>query len=214
MIRGVLHYCMTNRCAACGDKSQLSPAQRRGLRWATDLKDVGFCWACYYDYAIRMGLHRTKGGEFAINRPDILRQRTIEQMTDQNLKQWFNGFNHSARARIRPGATFVPLALEFYVDLLASQEYRCAMTGKSTQLALDHIVPLAEGGDHTPENLRFIDVELNQAKGAAMLNPNPLDRSQETGVVRVTANGRALTWFTRLSARERGRLIEELYNHR
>jgi 5-methylcytosine-specific restriction endonuclease McrA len=56
--------------------------------------------------------------------------------------------------------------------LLESQGYKCAYSGvaltpKTT--SLDHCKPLCDGGDHSIENVRFVEREVNRAKGAMSL---------------------------------------------
>lgn len=51
---------------------------------------------------------------------------------------------------------------------IADQNYRCALSGvpitpESAQL--DHVVPLADGGDNTIENLQWLHEDVNSAKG-------------------------------------------------
>ncbi len=52
--------------------------------------------------------------------------------------------------------------------LVKDQEYRCALSGiKLTpdNAALDHIVPLSEGGQHTISNCQWLLPEINAMKG-------------------------------------------------
>ncbi len=51
--------------------------------------------------------------------------------------------------------------------ILKSQNYRCALTGEPltpTNFALDHIIPLAEGGDFTAANCQLVLKLVNRAK--------------------------------------------------
>lgn len=52
--------------------------------------------------------------------------------------------------------------------LLEKQKYKCALTGwdlTPETASIDHIIPLAKGGDHTIDNAQIVDWRVNQAKG-------------------------------------------------
>lgn len=54
------------------------------------------------------------------------------------------------------------------LTLLKSQQYLCSLTGRKLtpkSASLDHIIPLAQGGDHTIENIWIVDHQANAAKG-------------------------------------------------
>lgn len=56
--------------------------------------------------------------------------------------------------------------------LLESQGYSCALTGElltPETATLDHIVPLARGGDHALENLWVLHARVNTAKGTMLV---------------------------------------------
>ena len=53
-------------------------------------------------------------------------------------------------------------------EKLEGQDYKCALTGWELQpdsFALDHIVPMSQGGDDSIENLDCVHAIANQAKG-------------------------------------------------
>jgi 5-methylcytosine-specific restriction endonuclease McrA len=54
-------------------------------------------------------------------------------------------------------------------DKLDQQNQQCPYSGKPISLGenaqLDHIVPLELGGDNSPENLEWVDAEINRMKG-------------------------------------------------
>ena len=55
------------------------------------------------------------------------------------------------------------------LSLLATQEYRCALTGRELTpetAALDHIVPIRCGGQHVIENTQVLYRDVNRAKGS------------------------------------------------
>lgn len=52
-------------------------------------------------------------------------------------------------------------------QILARQNYRCALTGEiitHNNFDLDHIVPIAEGGDFSAENCQLVTADVNRAK--------------------------------------------------
>ena len=55
------------------------------------------------------------------------------------------------------------------LKLLEYQQYRCALTGRRLTpevTALDHIVPIRQGGEHVIENTQVLHKEVNRAKGS------------------------------------------------
>ena len=53
-------------------------------------------------------------------------------------------------------------------DLLDKQQYRCALTGRHLTpdvAALDHIVPVGNGGKHSIVNVQVLHKDVNFAKG-------------------------------------------------
>ena len=51
--------------------------------------------------------------------------------------------------------------------LLEQQRYRCAMTGRQltpSTASIDHCVPIARGGRHSPDNLQIVHKDVNAAK--------------------------------------------------
>ena len=55
------------------------------------------------------------------------------------------------------------------MELITKQEFRCALTGvKITpeNAVVDHIEPIANGGDHSIENLQWVHKEVNRMKGS------------------------------------------------
>ncbi len=53
--------------------------------------------------------------------------------------------------------------------ILNHQEYRCALSGEAlnpdTKSELDHVIPVAEGGDNSKENLQVVTSKINRMKG-------------------------------------------------
>lgn len=55
------------------------------------------------------------------------------------------------------------------MDLVERQQYRCALSGVELtpqSAALDHITPVADGGDHVINNLQWLNCEVNRMKGS------------------------------------------------
>ncbi len=54
------------------------------------------------------------------------------------------------------------------LDMIQRQGYRCAISGRELTPAtavLDHIVPIAKGGEHSIENVWVVHTHVNTAKG-------------------------------------------------
>lgn len=61
------------------------------------------------------------------------------------------------------------VSVESVLRLLESQQYRCALTGRSLTpqtAAMDHIVPVRFGGEHAIDNAQVLHKEVNRAKGS------------------------------------------------
>jgi len=59
------------------------------------------------------------------------------------------------------------LTLEELREILRRQDFRCALTGQRltpTNFALDHVVPVVEGGDFTADNSQLVLKTVNRAK--------------------------------------------------
>lgn len=53
-------------------------------------------------------------------------------------------------------------------ELVRAQGFRCALSGRELTpetASLDHIVPLAQGGEHSMNNVWCVDHRINLAKG-------------------------------------------------
>jgi 5-methylcytosine-specific restriction endonuclease McrA len=73
------------------------------------------------------------------------------------------------------------------LEMVERQQYRCAISGRPLtpeNAALDHIVPVARGGQHAAENVWVVDAQVNAAKGT-------LTMEEFLAVCRDVANGPA-----------------------
>lgn len=58
------------------------------------------------------------------------------------------------------------------MNLVEEQNYRCALSGRELTpetASIDHVVPIARGGEHNLENLWVVDQQVNSAKGTMTL---------------------------------------------
>jgi len=56
----------------------------------------------------------------------------------------------------------------YLVNLIEEQGYRCRLSGLELTpdtAALDHIIPVAKGGEHVAENVAWVHEEINRMKG-------------------------------------------------
>lgn len=54
-------------------------------------------------------------------------------------------------------------------ELIARQEYRCALTGvelEPSTAEIDHVIAVKDGGDHSISNLQVLHRVVNRMKGA------------------------------------------------
>jgi len=80
---------------------------------------------------------------------------------------WLITHRHSRKPRKRCVRGREVLTLEELRDILRSQDFRCALTGEQltpTNFALDHIVPIVDGGDFTASNSQLVLKTVNRAK--------------------------------------------------
>jgi len=66
-----------------------------------------------------------------------------------------------------PKAIHDGLTIKALRALIERQGYKCALTGdelRPDNCTLDHVVPLARGGEHSITNAQFILKEVNRAK--------------------------------------------------
>lgn len=59
------------------------------------------------------------------------------------------------------------------LELVQRQEFRCAISGRELTpetASIDHIVPLARGGEHAIANVWIVDHQVNTAKGTLALD--------------------------------------------
>lgn len=82
------------------------------------------------------------------------------------------GSRQSTRRRRRkseqqdPGYCFV--SVPEVLELLEKQRFECALSGRELTpetAVLDHVIPVARGGEHRIENAQVLDAEVNRAKG-------------------------------------------------
>ena len=62
-----------------------------------------------------------------------------------------------------------PVSTDNVLQLLESQQYRCALTGRDLTpdtAALDHIIPIRCDGEHVIENTQVLHKDVNRAKGS------------------------------------------------
>ena len=83
-----------------------------------------------------------------------------------------------------------PVNVANVLRLLESQQYRCALTGRSLtpdMASLDHIIPVRCGGEHLVENTQVLHKDVNRAK-TTMTNEEFIQLCRE--VVEHTAYGK------------------------
>ncbi len=75
-------------------------------------------------------------------------------------------FFYSKTRRARLKNVVVNFSKDQWEAIKRAYKYRCAYCGKKTiQLTQDHVIPLAKGGSHTPENIVPACISCNSSKG-------------------------------------------------
>jgi len=80
---------------------------------------------------------------------------------------WLATHRHSRKPRKRRVRGREVLTLGELREILRRQDFRCALTGQQltpTNFALDHIVPVVDGGDFTASNSQLVLKSANRAK--------------------------------------------------
>ena len=73
---------------------------------------------------------------------------------------WFEGkIERYGQKKSRPN-----LPSKWKWDTFEKSDYKCTYCGSTKFLEIDHIIPLAKGGSHTPENLQTLCMKCNSAK--------------------------------------------------
>jgi hypothetical protein len=88
---------------------------------------------------------------------------------DYNIAYQMHKCNDHAFERMKGEAIFKPVTNTALMDLILSQKGVCALTGESTHLVFDHIMPLALEGNHDVSNLRAVSRNANYAQEAIIL---------------------------------------------
>lgn len=105
------------------------------------------------------------------NKMKALRSAAQQPPWDRAMRRKIVGLCIRSRVsewRIRMNVTQQQLRLQ-----LRQQDYTCALTGRPLTpetATIDHLQPLNRGGQHTIENLRFVHVDANRAKGTLTLD--------------------------------------------
>lgn len=93
--------------------------------------------------------------------PEYQRARS-RRYYEANKHRWLD---YSAQRRVREGSA----SPEVQSRIAELRTQSCAYCDSTQQIEIDHIVPLARGGTHTPENLAPACRSCNRSKGAFLL---------------------------------------------
>lgn len=82
---------------------------------------------------------------------------------------WLHLQRHKPKAQVRRRrvGNLEVITLGELRQILKAQNYRCALTNEiltAENLSLDHIVPIAEGGDFSAANCQLVTADVNRAK--------------------------------------------------
>ena len=75
-----------------------------------------------------------------------------------------------ARMKIRVGGAVERIPRAYIIERDNSRCHICRKKCRSSEIHIDHVIPLSKGGTHTLENLRVAHAKCNMAKGARACN--------------------------------------------
>lgn len=115
------------------------------------------------------------------NREEIIRRQAEYKRRNPHIgaasfQRMYAARGDEIRARGRISAQNRRIAMgdgvvtsEDWVQILDEYGHKCAYCDKGGPLEMDHIVPLARGGPHSPENIAPACSKCNRSKGAKLL---------------------------------------------
>jgi 5-methylcytosine-specific restriction endonuclease McrA len=78
--------------------------------------------------------------------------------------------NGTRAARTRTGRDQSYVSRAYIIERDGGRCHLCGKRPRPGEIQLDHLIPVSEGGDHTPENLRVACAFCNRSKGARACN--------------------------------------------
>lgn len=167
---------------ATGSNKSKSPATERQLGLFVETKDDGMAhasqtrcqWRRFRACDLVRLLNATPLGP-VINDRQLYRHRQRAPWIQCGENQidllryvaWLVNQRHTRKPRKRRIRGRQVLTLDELREILRSQDFRCALTGQPltpTNFALDHIVPIVDGGDFTASNAQLVLKTVNRAK--------------------------------------------------
>lgn len=168
-------------CAKCShlvdiDYSQRYEAERRGDRTEYRKRYNRSYWARNSERLSRRNAEWARANREAINAYRVEwyarnaeRQRAYHR---EHYRTWgtrnrdrLNGAAHRRRSRTRDNGIYRVSASDIR-KMRARQSGECSYCGRVANLTVDHIIPIARGGSHSPGNLILACGPCNRSKGA------------------------------------------------
>jgi 5-methylcytosine-specific restriction endonuclease McrA len=101
------------------------------------------------------------------HRKDLVRTRVLTQAW--RIEHPEQARIHRARRRARIASVLATLTAAEWEAILEAAGHACIYCGTATNLTMDHLTPLARGGNHTAENVAPACGPCNSSKGAKVV---------------------------------------------
>jgi 5-methylcytosine-specific restriction endonuclease McrA len=128
----------------------------------------------------RKEYHRARNArpEIKARRLELERLNALSRTPERKRKR---RLAEAHRRAIKHAATIGKITIEDIQEIYKLQKGRCAICGKKlgNRFHLDHIKPIARGGEHTRRNLQLTHPKCNQSKSAR----DPIDFMRERGLL-------------------------------
>lgn len=172
-------------CASSYSKGRYTPTQRAAVACkicGTEFRATGSKSTYCSDECFVEGRSRRRARIYRQNNPAIERacphcgnaftpKRSDARFCSTKCEQSAHNALRKAKWRVRHADGAVEEISRAYI--IARDKSRCHLCGKKckpTEIHLDHLVPLARGGDHSAANVRVACASCNMEKGARARN--------------------------------------------
>lgn len=101
--------------------------------------------------------------------PDRHRANTSAWLAANPERVRMHSRNGEARRRARIARVLATLTTAEWEAILNAADYACIYCGSRKQISIDHLTPIARGGDHTADNVAPACMPCNRSKGTQVV---------------------------------------------